>query len=114
MVQDSLGFGPNELVFGHKVRGPLAVLHNGLKEGPDPPQSLLQYVDGFRQWLFIAGQMAKENLLSKQMKQLFDRKTEYLVFYPGVLPCFLFLLLHSVPSFLVHIQLFIKFQIRII
>ncbi len=39
VVQDSLGFCPNELVFGHKVRGPLAVLHDGLKGGPYPPQS---------------------------------------------------------------------------
>lgn len=44
VVQDSLDFCPNELVFGHKVRGPLAVLHDGLKGGPYPPQSLLQYV----------------------------------------------------------------------
>lgn len=82
MVKDSLWFSPNELVFGHKVRGPLAVLHDGLKGGPDPPQSLLQYVDGFRHRLFIAGQMDKENLLSKpkKMKRLFGRKTEYCVF----------------------------------
>lgn len=85
VVQDSLGFSPNQLVFGHKVRGPLALLHDGLKEVSDPPQGLLQYVEGFRRRLFLAGQMAKENLLNKQkkMKRLFDRNTESRVFCPG-------------------------------
>lgn len=45
--QESLGFSPNDLVFGHSVRGPFSVLWEGLGED-DPPQNLLEYVNGFR------------------------------------------------------------------
>lgn len=31
VCQDSLGFSPNDLVFGHRVRGPLAVLQDDWK-----------------------------------------------------------------------------------
>lgn len=106
VVQDSLGFSPNALVFGHKVRGPLAVLHDGLKKGPDPPQSLLQYVDGFRRRLLVAGQMAKDNLLNKQkkMKRLFDRRTETRVFCPGD---------QVFSGFQAHLQWYVRLVIRI-
>lgn len=39
VVQESLGFSPNQLVFGHRVRGPLAVLQEELKND-EPPQNL--------------------------------------------------------------------------
>ncbi len=40
VVQESTGFSPNDLVFGHKVRGPLAVLQDGcLPE--EPPRNLI-------------------------------------------------------------------------
>lgn len=72
VVQDSLGFSPYELVFGHKVCGPLAICHDGLKGGPDPPHILLQYVDGFSCRLVLVGQMAKKNLNKQnKMKRLF-------------------------------------------
>lgn len=29
VLQESTGFSPNDLVFGHTVRGPLAVLRDG-------------------------------------------------------------------------------------
>lgn len=44
-VQESIGFSPNDLVFGHKVRGPLAVLKDGLVEA-EPPRNLVDC-----QWL---------------------------------------------------------------
>lgn len=40
VTQSSLGFSPNELVFGHKIRGPLAVLEDCMK-GKVPPITLL-------------------------------------------------------------------------
>ncbi len=36
-VQESLGFSPNQLVFGHCVRGPLGVLCDGALQ-QEPPQ----------------------------------------------------------------------------
>lgn len=84
VIQESLGFSPNQLVFGHCVRGPLAVLSNAaLPE--EPPQSLIQYIQGFRRRLVLAGELAKEKLEKTQekMKGWFDRKSEIRMFSPG-------------------------------
>lgn len=59
VVQESTGFSPNDLVFGHKVRGPLAMLQDGcLPE--EPPQNLIDYVNCFRLKLYRAGELARE------------------------------------------------------
>ena len=47
VVQSSTGFSPNDLVFGHYVRSPLAVLREDW-EVPDPPVNLLDYMNGFK------------------------------------------------------------------
>ena len=52
VVQESTGFSPNDLVFGHTVRGPLAVLQDGLVES-EPPKNLVDYVQGFRRRLYL-------------------------------------------------------------
>ena len=82
--QESTGFSPNDLVFGHRVRGLLSVLQDDWKS-PEPPQSLLSYVCDFRRRLYAAGEMAKEKLSSSQerMKGIFDRRTEPRHFSPG-------------------------------
>ncbi len=36
VVQESTGFSPNDLIFGHKVRGLLAVLQNSVKSSDSP------------------------------------------------------------------------------
>lgn len=84
VTQSSLGFSPNDFVFGHKVRGPLAVLGDQLR-GKQPPKSLLEYVNGFRRRLFLVGQAARTNLEKAQtkMKKLFDRQSEQRVFKSG-------------------------------
>ncbi len=46
-AQESTGFSPNDLVFGHDVRGPLAVLSADWKKF-DPPKNILSYVSDFR------------------------------------------------------------------
>lgn len=84
VVQESTGFSPNDLVFGHKVRGPLAVLQDGcLPE--QPPQNLVDFVNGFRFKLYRAGELAKERLecSQKKMKQKYDKKAELREFSPG-------------------------------
>jgi len=75
-VQDSTGFSPNELVFGHSVRGPLAVLRDAVAPSSEPPSNLIDFVNGFRHRLYSAGEMAKVKLSLSQgkMKRLYDRR----------------------------------------
>ncbi|XP_067261173.1 uncharacterized protein [Chanodichthys erythropterus] len=77
-VQDSLGFSPADLVFGHTVRGPLKMLKEDLLScEPSTKIPVLDYVSKFRERLHKACSTAKESLLSAQvaMKRQFDRKT---------------------------------------
>ncbi len=83
-MQESTGFSPNDLVFGHKVRGSLAVLQDGcLPE--EPPRNLIDYVNGFRLKLYRAGELAKEKLecSQKKMKLRYDGQAELREFSPG-------------------------------
>ena len=84
VVQESTGFSPNDLVFGHKVRGPMAVLGDSW-EITNPPQNLLDYVNGFRHRLVLAVESAKEKLVKSQhkMKALYDRRAEPKRFQAG-------------------------------
>lgn len=84
VVQESIGFSPNDLVFGHTVRGPLALLRDNWKEA-DPPRNLLEYVYGFRYRLYRAQEVAKSKLVGAQskMKKHYDRRVEDRVFLPG-------------------------------
>ncbi len=74
VIQESTGFCPNDLVFGHKVWGPLALLRDNWAE-VQPPQNLIEYVNGFRYKLYKAQEVARENLVSAQgkMKKLIAR-----------------------------------------
>ena len=77
-VQESLGFSPFELVFGHAVRGPLLLLkEKWLDEDPEKI-SVMKYVATFKDILFRAGQMAKRNLQESQskMKVWYGRKVK--------------------------------------
>ena len=53
-VQESLGFSPAELVFGHTVRGPLKLLPEQLTGVASPTQNVLDYVSAFRERLHHA------------------------------------------------------------
>ena len=63
-VQESLGFSPNDLVFGHHVRGPLKLLKEQcLNDDDDSVKvNLLDYVSKFRTRLHEAGEIAKKKL----------------------------------------------------
>ena len=77
-VQESLGFSPFELVFGHKVRGPLKLLKEKFLSQETTPLNLVQYVSDFRSKLLTACEAAKSNLKKAQgkMKQNFDKNTK--------------------------------------
>ena len=84
VCQESTGFSPNDLVFGHRVRGHLAVFRDEWCT-EEPPSNLRQYVNGFRHRLYMAGQLAKQNLEKSQrkMKHLYDRQSERRQFSEG-------------------------------
>ena len=67
-VQESLGFSPFELVFGHTVRGPLKLLKEKFLSNDDSSLNLLQYVSDFKDRLSRACEAARTNLKSAQRK----------------------------------------------
>lgn len=75
-VQESLGFSPAQLVFGHSVRGPLQVLKEQLVDSEKRHYAVSEYVSQFQERLRQACSLAKEALVSAQvkMKRQFDRK----------------------------------------
>ena len=84
-VQESLGFSPYELIFGHQVRGPLTLLKEKLLDEEDKPNNLLDYVLNFREKLSEAGEMAQKNLKLAQsrMKTWYDKDAIERSFDPG-------------------------------
>ena len=74
-VQESLGFSPFELVFGHTVRGPPKLLKEKLLVDDDSSLNLLQYVSDFRSKLTRACELARKNLKSAQkcMKDKYEK-----------------------------------------
>ena len=83
-VQESLGFSPFELVFGHTVRGPLKLIkEKWLTEHTD--LNLLDYVSRFKEKLYTACQIAQKNLKNVQnkMKIWYDKDARDRVFEPG-------------------------------
>ena len=84
-VQESLGFSPFELVFGHRVRGPLMLLKEKLLSTESGSLNLLEYVSNFRTRLTKACDLARKNLKSAQnpMKQNYDKNSVTRKFQPG-------------------------------
>uniref|UniRef100_A0A3B1IMD5 Gypsy retrotransposon integrase-like protein 1 n=1 Tax=Astyanax mexicanus TaxID=7994 RepID=A0A3B1IMD5_ASTMX len=85
-VQDSLGFSPAELVFGHTVRGPLKLLKDKWLFTDEPSTTnLLDYVSSFRERLHFACEAAKSMLASSQskMKKHYDKCAVSRSFQPG-------------------------------
>jgi len=79
-IQESLGFTPNELVFGHTVRGPLKLMKDkclGKIDDEDDVTDVLSYVIKMKERLSEACEVAKTNLkdTQDQMKQWYDQGT---------------------------------------
>ena len=73
---ESLGFSHNELVFGHRVRGPLDVVREGWSESNgDKAELLLGFVTCTRYRLHKALELTRGNLTVAQaeMKAYYDR-----------------------------------------
>ena len=83
-VQESLGFSPFELVFGHTVRGPLKLVkEKWLDEHTD--LNLLDYVSKFKEKLYYACKVAQDNLkhVQHRMKVWYDKNAKVRIFQPG-------------------------------
>ncbi len=83
---ESLGFSPNQLVFGHRVRGPLDVVRDAWCGVPvNSPQPLLTQVLRTRERLVQAWDVAREHLgrAQRSMKEHYDRRAKYRSFNPG-------------------------------
>jgi len=84
-VQESLGFSPAELVFGHTLRGPLKVLQDKMTESnSEKKENVLDYVSRFREKLHSACDLARTFLKSTQseMKDRFDKNAVARSFQP--------------------------------
>ena len=85
-VQESLGFSPFELVFGHTVRGPLKLFKEQFfSDGNNDCLNLFSYVSDFRTRLSKVCDLARKNLQAAQvsMKTKFDKKAVSRSFKPG-------------------------------
>jgi hypothetical protein len=83
--QESLGFTPAELMFGHYVRGPLKVLKEQFLCNISQQTTVQDLVSRCRENLRHASALAKVALSSSQesMKERFDRKAVEREFEPG-------------------------------
>lgn len=85
-VQESLGFSPFELIFGHAVRGPLKLLkEKWLSISGENDENLLDYVCKFKERLTQAWNIARQNLKGSQgrMKVWYDRHAKTRSFESG-------------------------------
>ena len=83
---ESLGFSPNELVFGQCVHGPFDVVREGWSDsGGDKAEPLLDFVIRTRYRLHKALELARDSLTVAQakMKAYYDRKAKVRTFEPG-------------------------------
>jgi hypothetical protein len=85
VTQESLGYSPFDLVFGHTVRGPLKLLKDQVLEESSDVGDVLTYTLEFRERLRKARETAAKCLQSAQsgMKERYDRKVKKRVFPVG-------------------------------
>ena len=75
-AQESLGFSPFELVFGHEVRGPLNLLRDRILGNADSKTNLRTYVTEMKERPEGAREMAQNHLKVSQthMKVSYDKR----------------------------------------
>uniref|UniRef100_A0A671VWW5 Gypsy retrotransposon integrase-like protein 1 n=1 Tax=Sparus aurata TaxID=8175 RepID=A0A671VWW5_SPAAU len=85
-MQESLGFSPSDLVFGHTVRSPLRLLREKwLSEKSGSRENVLDYVSSFRERLHHAWGLSRASLSAAQskMKVRYDKKSVARAFQSG-------------------------------
>ncbi|XP_068203698.1 uncharacterized protein [Palaemon carinicauda] len=81
----STGVAPFELIFGHKVRGPLEIFHELLEVNQRGEHTVGEVVSELKSKLAVAWKYAKDNLSASQatMKTKFDQKCKVRSFKSG-------------------------------
>ncbi len=84
-VQESTGFSPADLVFGHTVCGPMKMLSEQLFSENSSPLPVSEYIRSFKERLHHAWYIAKRYLSATQvkMKSRFDKKSVNRKFNPA-------------------------------
>jgi hypothetical protein len=67
--QASTGFSPFELLYGHKVHGPLHLINEIWNSNVANPKSLVDYVLSFKNKIKEYNVFAQENMKKAQIKQ---------------------------------------------
>ncbi|PIK47381.1 hypothetical protein BSL78_15768 [Apostichopus japonicus] len=82
---ESTGFSPFELIYGHEVRGPLKLMKEKWLTDSPAEVNVLDYVSDLNERLHKASKLAKDNLLKSQdrMKKRFDQKSKERSFQTG-------------------------------
>ena len=82
---ESLGFSPFELVFGHKVRGPLKLMEELILNEEETPINVVNYVHTVQERLIETFNLARDNIKSSQfkMKRWYDSKSRERNFLVG-------------------------------
>ncbi|XP_068212146.1 uncharacterized protein [Palaemon carinicauda] len=81
------GIAPFELIFGHKVRGPLEIFHELLEVSHKKELNVGKFVEDLRRRLSAAWKFAQDNLVLSQasMKKNYNKKSKARSFEPGEL-----------------------------
>ena len=84
-VQESLGFSPFELIFGHDVRGPLKMMKEKWMNDHGKEENVVAYQSEMKERLRRAVECAREHLgeAKERMKVWYDRKAKDRVYEPG-------------------------------
>ena len=87
--QESLGFTPFELVFGHNVRGPLKWVKEKCLDSEEK-MDLLSYVTTFKDRLAHACTMASKHLehAKSDIKRGMRKKLKHIILRPEIKPLF--------------------------
>ena len=83
--QASMGFSPFELIYGHNVRGPLAVLRESWEFGEPQDVSVAAHVLQIREQLQQMSDLVNQNMIKSQatQKKWHDRNARSRKFQPG-------------------------------
>ena len=82
--QASTGFSPFELIYGHNVRGPIAVLKEAWESGESQDTSVIAHIIKIREQLQMMG-VLQQNMIKAQvdLKRWYDKNARSCKFEPG-------------------------------
>ena len=85
ILQASTGFSPFELIYGHNVRSPLAVLRESWESGESQDVSVAAHVLQIRDQLQQMSDLVEQNMRKSQadQKKRYDRNARSCKFQPG-------------------------------